>query len=446
MRRKPEFHAEQTAVCSRGNFLKLVCFYRQFAERKAQFIESSFSPLSYSLFLHVDKKVKSSDMKFQLRQWHVYMVLWLWVLLYPVVDRALDSTSNFQWSEVGSMWMSFIPFIVLFLIHNRFIIPRFPLPQRTVSYLLVTCGLLAFFTLFQYTGFKRHDFREDVPPPARMEFHDRMKPPVHPEGPHREDDIHQPAPPEKGKTPSYMMDCVIAMLMLGCNLTIVLLFRMQKEQEKMQQLEKTELQLELKYLKAQLKPHFLMNMLNNIHSLIEVDPEKAQEMVINFSKLLRYTLYEGGKQLVPLSQEAAFISNYVQLMQQRCSSKKVSISLSLPECISDKILVPPLLFIVFIENAFKHGISYRQPSFIHVVLSVMEDDRICFGCLNSIPPSKEENHPAEGGIGLENVRKRLDLLFGKNYTLDIHSGKEIYSVTLNIPIYDEKHSMSGSGR
>ena len=73
-----------------------------------------------------------------------------------------------------------------------------------------------------------------------------------------------------------MMDCVIAMLMLGCNLTIVLLFRMQKEQEKMQQLEKTELQLELKYLKAQLKPHFLMNMLNNIHSLIEVDPEKAQ--------------------------------------------------------------------------------------------------------------------------------------------------------------------------
>ena len=385
-------------------------------------------------------------MRFHLRQWHIYTVLWLWVLLYPVISRALDNTSDFRWSEVWDMWINFIPFIVLFLLHNRFVIPRFPLPRRAASYLLVTLGLLSGVTLFQYARFREHDFRENVPPPVHSETPPHRESPTFSKHPPRTGEIRKPEPPEKGKAPAYVMDCVIALLMLGCNLTIVLLFRMQKEQEKMQQLEKAGLQHELKYLKAQLKPHFLMNMLNNIHSMIEVDPEKAQEMVINFSKLMRYALYEGGKQLVLLSQETAFVSNYVELMQQRCSSKKVTINLSLPECISDKVLVPPLLFIVFIENAFKHGISYRQPSFIRVALSVTEDKRISFCCENSVPPAKENSHPAEGGIGLENVRKRLDLLFGNDYTLDIRSDSSVYSVTLNIPIYDEKHSMSGSGR
>lgn len=388
-------------------------------------------------------------MRFHLRQWHIYAVLWLWVLLYPVVSKVLDGTSDFRWGDVWEMWTNFIPFIVLFVLHNRFIIPRFPLPRRTVSYLLATFGLLLVFTLFQYVRFKEHNFRQDTPSPAPMELHEMPVPEkrsFNGPPPFMGKEDRRTAPPEKGKAPAYLMDCVIALLMLGCNLTIVLLFRMQKEQEKVQQMEKAGLQHELKYLKAQLNPHFLMNMLNNIHTLIEVDPEQAQEMVINFSKLMRYALYEGGKPFVLLSQEAAFISNYVVLMQQRCSGKKVSIDLSLPKFISDKILVPPLLFIVFIENAFKHGISYRQASFIHMTLAMTEGNRICFRCENSIPAVGEKNALPEGGIGLENVRKRLDLLFGEDYTLDIQSTSDIYSVTLNIPTYDEKYPMPGSGR
>lgn len=394
-------------------------------------------------------------MRFHLRQWHVYTILWLWVLLYPVIDRALDSSSSFQWSEIWSIWISFIPFFVLFLLHNL-LIHKFPLPRRAKAYLISTIGLLVLFTLFQYLRFESSEFHdigrfqreymendERMPPPKPEEMgNEAMHEPMPPM--HEPMDQKFPPKPPKGKlTPAYMMDFIIALLMLGCNLMVVLLFKMQKEHEKVQLLKRTNLQHELKYLKAQLQPHFLMNMLNNIHTMIEIDPEKAQEMIINLSKLMRYTLYEGGKQQVPLSHEALFISNYVVLMEQRCSSKKVSINLSLPEFISDKILIPPLLFIVFIENAFKHGISYSQASFINISLEVTPENRIRFHCENSIPAISEKSS-LSGGIGLENVRKRLDLLFGNDYTLDIEPTDTVYNVTLNIPIYDEKHSMPGS--
>lgn len=387
-------------------------------------------------------------MKFRLREWHIYTVLWFWVLLYPVAHKALDNSSVFSWSEVWENWLNFIPFIILFFIHNRLIIPKFPLPRRTTSYVLATLGLLVVFTFFQYVQFTRHDFEKDAPPHAKEQRPPAPKPhsveweeePFN-ERPRLEK--RKPGPPDKERAPAYIMDCVIALLMLGCNQAVVLLFRMQKQQEQAQLQEQERLEHELKYLKAQLNPHFLMNMLNNIHTMIEVNPEKAEEMVINFSKLMRYVLYDGGKQLVPLSNEVAFIANYVVLMEQRCSNKKVKIDLSLPECISDKIMVPPLLSIVFIENAFKHGISYQQPSFIHISLSITADNRLCLRCENSIPTITDNHTPSEGGIGLKNVRKRLELLFGHNYVLDIQTTSDIYSVTLNIPIYDEKHSMPG---
>lgn len=383
-------------------------------------------------------------MKFKLRQWHVYALLWFWVLLYPVGHALLNNSTTFRLQDLWQVWANFIPFIVLFIIHNRFIIPRFPLPHRITSYLITTLTLLMAFVLIQYISFEENERSDKArkPQPEMQRPHDRPFGEPEPFGqrPLHEERKPLPEPPEHDKIPGYLMDGVIAILMLGCNQAIVLLFKMQKEQEKAEQAEKERLENELKYLKAQLNPHFLMNMLNNIHTMIEVNPEKAEEMVINFSKLMRYVLYDGGKQLVPLSSEAAFIANYVLLMEQRCSSKKVQISLSLPECISDKIMIPPLLSIVFIENAFKHGISYRKPSFIHVDLSVTTNNQVCLKCENSIPEHNEENHITQGGIGLKNVRKRLDLLFGANYTLNIQTTADIYKVTLIIPtFYDEKH-------
>lgn len=389
--------------------------------------------------------------KFRLKPWHVKVFLWLWVFLYPV-GACLSGTGSVAWSYIVEKWVSFVPFIVLFMMFDLLIIPHLLERKRTALYVVAAIGLLVVFIVFRYFNGPSEEPRnqEGRTPPNEAE----MRHGDHPEPPDGHW-FHQSPPPKpngEGMTkgmrpvPAFVMDSVIAFLMLGFDLTVALLFQMQKESEKMRQMESANLQNEIKYLKAQLNPHFLMNMLNNIHSMIEVDPTKAQEMVINFSKLLRYALYEGGGQLVPLSHEAAFISNYVTVMRQRFSSRKVDVSLSMPDFIPERLMVPPMLFIVFIENAFKHGVSYRQDSFVEVTMSVMSDARVRFTCKNSIVAARVGSSQTDGGIGLENVSKRLALLFGKDYRLDIEEDLETYNVTLEIPTYDEKHQMLGSGR
>lgn len=237
-----------------------------------------------------------------------------------------------------------------------------------------------------------------------------------------------------------LLDLVIAALMLGFDLAIALFARYQEEQEKARWLEAAHLRHELEHLKAQVNPHFFMNMLNNIHGMVEMDPIKAQVMIMELSKLMRYVLYEGAKQRTSLNKEIDFIASYVELMRKRYSRRKVRIGLELPEGNREHVFLPPLLFISIIENAFKHGISYQSPSFVEIRLC-MEKDTLRLDCVNSIqrhPP--KEGH--EGGMGLANLRQRLQLLYGDNFTMDItEKDGKIYHVTLIIPCEYETDTM-----
>ena len=396
---------------------------------------------------HVKGQTMKAVSKFHLKPWHVKAFLWLWVMLYPVVT-CLAGDNGGSWGDVVEKWGSFVPFLVLYLMFDLLVVPRLLQRKHIVMYIAAALGMLSLFVFYEYQK------SPSIGPRTDMTIHPHdAQPPRDARPPMRDDSHFRPSPPpgmqdvRKGSrpVPGYVIDGVIAFLMMGFDLTVALLFQMQKEREKMRQMESANLQNEIKYLKAQLNPHFLMNMLNNIHSMIEVDPAKAQEMVINFSKLLRYALYEGGAPMVSLSHEAAFISNYVTVMRQRFSSRKVDISLSIPDFIPERLMVPPMLFIVFIENAFKHGVSYRQNSFVEVTLSVMSDMRVRFTCRNSVVAAKVSTGQA-GGIGLENVTKRLSLLFGTDYRLDIEEDIESYNVTLEIPTDDAKHTMPGGGR
>lgn len=126
-----------------------------------------------------------------------------------------------------------------------------------------------------------------------------------------------------------------------------------------------------------------MNMLNNIHGMVEMDPARAQVMIMELSKLMRYVLYEGANPRTLLSRETDFIASYVELMRKRYSSWKVRISLEQPERNREHVFLPPLLFISVIENAFKHGISYQSPSFVEIRLC-MEKDTLRLDCVNSV--------------------------------------------------------------
>jgi two-component system, LytTR family, sensor kinase len=200
--------------------------------------------------------------------------------------------------------------------------------------------------------------------------------------------------------------------------------------EKLQKdLESEKLNSELAFLKNQVSPHFFFNTLNNIYSLIGINAENSQKAVLKLSKLMRYLLYESEHGDSRLSNEIEFMNNYIDLMKLRMNDK-VSVTISFPEDYDDRT-IPPLLFVPFVENAFKHGISYREKSFIDINL-VVRKDLLLFRCTNSIFKNREEPDKGHSGIGLENVTKRLSLLFPGKHELKINRSDTEYEVLLQI--------------
>jgi LytS/YehU family sensor histidine kinase len=221
---------------------------------------------------------------------------------------------------------------------------------------------------------------------------------------------------------------IILILMLGMNIGIKLYFKSRHDAKQLIALEKENLEQQLEYLKYQINPHFFMNTLNNIHALVDIDPEKAKNTIVELSKMMRFILYEGNKKGVPLTREFDFIRNYITLMQLRYTDK-VEVKVELPTEVPDYEL-PPLMLITFIENAFKHGISYQHDSFVHVKVG-LEGAKLRFLCHNS---KADKPNQEKGGVGLTNVKQRLNLIYGNNFTLNIQDNPETYKVELVIPL------------
>ncbi len=187
---------------------------------------------------------------------------------------------------------------------------------------------------------------------------------------------------------------------------------------------------ELSWLKAQLNPHFLFNTLNNISSLTQIDPDKAQESIGQLSDLLRYALYDSEADKVPLAAEMDFMSNYIDLMALRCNElTKVEKDFEVPQ---EHVEVAPLLFISLIENAFKHGVNARYPSFVKVFMGYA-DGVLTFRCENSLFEKQGSDHIGSG-IGLENMKRRLELLYPGRYTYDVVEEHGEYMVTVTLKV------------
>ena len=187
---------------------------------------------------------------------------------------------------------------------------------------------------------------------------------------------------------------------------------------------------ELTWLKAQLNPHFLFNTLNNISSLTQIDPDKAQESIGQLSDLLRYALYDSEADKVPLASEIEFMNNYIDLMALRCNEMTtVTKQLEVPQ---GSVEVAPLLFISLVENAFKHGVNARYPSFVKVYMGCA-DGLLTFRCENSLFEKQGSDHIGSG-IGLENMKRRLELLYPGKYTYEKKTGEDTYSVVVTLKV------------
>jgi len=224
---------------------------------------------------------------------------------------------------------------------------------------------------------------------------------------------------------------IVSIMMIGFNAGIKSFVRWNEERTLQADRERQFLHAELAFLKHQISPHFFMNTLNNIHALIEIDAEKAKDAIVKLSRLMRYMLYEADVQNVSLKKEIEFIESYIELMRLRYDKEVLKVETEYPSE-TETINIPPFLFLSFIENAFKYGVNPNGRSLIHIRFSD-EKGRLAFTVCNNKSDSSSVLNDASG-IGIENVRKRLDLIFNNNYKLEIHSTEDTFKIYLNIPV------------
>ena len=351
----------------------------------------------------------------------IYAFCWMMIFVIPFVMMYLRTRNNtdepFQWDELIRVWIGEASFLAIFIIHSCFLAPLIIYKNRRKLYFGLVTIIVVAFGIYQF----------NVRPPRPHHFHKNHTEMVDGSQP-------RPLPPPRPHHRPFFVDqvdfvsVIILVLMFGMNLSVKLLFKQNENEKKLQRLMNKNLNQQLEYLKFQINPHFFMNTLNNIHALVDIDPEEAKESIIELSKLMRYVLYDGNRPLTSLRKECNFIDNYIELMRLRYSDK-VDIRTDRDEILPDA-LIAPLITITYVENAFKHGVSYQHRSFIHITTHVA-DGRLLFTCENSKHKESTEEH---GGVGLANTRKRLDLIYGNDYTLDINDREDTYFVRLDIPL------------
>ena len=247
-------------------------------------------------------------------------------------------------------------------------------------------------------------------------------------------------PPLQMRRPRFIIDMPNAhfigyttssFFMVFLSLGLRVLERQSKIEKMQEEMAKAKLNAELALLKNQISPHFFFNTLNNIYSLIGRNNEDSKNAVIKLSKMMRYVLNESGKDNKQLSEEIEFMNNYIDLMKLRIGTK-TSLDVNFPAVYKD-LMIPHLLFISLIENAFKYGISVQEESYVNIRLECGENN-ILFKCENGLPESNNATGFASPGTGLENLKKRLSLLYPDRHELKIDRTKNKFEVNLIIQL------------
>ncbi|MEM7549910.1 MAG: histidine kinase [Bacteroidota bacterium] len=229
------------------------------------------------------------------------------------------------------------------------------------------------------------------------------------------------------------------LILLSLSTSLELFMFSEKQRAEKENLLREKAYAELSFLKSQINPHFLFNSLNNIYAFIGNNDQSARKSIELLSNIMRYMLYEAVLEKVVLKNEVQIINDYLDLNKIRLSGKK-KINIKFEESVSnDQSEIHPLILITFVENAFKHGISYNKESFVHILLEEA-NGQLKFEVSNSklLSESLQKKEPSERvqniGIGLKNVIKRLDLIYGENYNLSIQDNVHTYKVVLSIDL------------
>ena len=369
----------------------------------------------------------------------IYLLFWSVLLLSPLFGALIKSAfykdDSFMptGDELVAFWVFLLPAIILFFINNNILMP-FLLYKKKGRHLVLYLLCVVVISTIVFIAFP-----VDEPGFLHLQGAPLGGMPV-------ADDAGALSPPSYGEFGLWMfflhpnnVRILLALFVLVFNVCVRMLFFSIRRDESITALEREKLRSELEYLKYQINPHFFMNSLNNIHALIDIDKEKAQAAVQDLSGMMRYVLYERSSMFVPLEKEIQFLQNFIELMRLRYTGKLQVDTCFTPE--PQGVFVPSLLLMQFVENAFKHGVTYTKKSYINVSLTIDDaGENVVFTCRNTLPvvAAKES---ATGGIGIENTRKRLELLYGGRACLQIGEKDGWYNAELKIPIeYDKVYN------
>jgi sensor histidine kinase YesM len=316
--------------------------------------------------------------------------------LDPENDKSFTANS-------GTILLSFLPVFPVIYFNLLYLMPNYFFPKRYLAYALwlilsVLASIPVLFFVWHLVADNPQEFKTDFQENRPMYF-------------------------------------LIAIFNIGINVAFTMGLKLAKryfgQQQRNKDLENRTLQSELKFLRAQVNPHFLFNTLNNLYSLTLKKDEKAPETVLKLSEMMRYMLYECNEKQVPLEKEINCIQNYLDLEQIR-QGHRCDISFDLKGNVNGQ-QIAPLLFIPFIENSFKHGVNNQIGSgYVHIDLKV-DGEELDLHVENGKPAETIKNTES-GGIGLENVRRRLNLIYPKRHKLQIQDREDAYVVDLKLKL------------
>ncbi|HZK93212.1 MAG TPA: histidine kinase, partial [Prolixibacteraceae bacterium] len=379
------------------------------------------------------KYIGSKTINIRIIELIVFVVIWMAIFSIPFFNQRLNNAVN--WEKVSGEWIRIFSYLIIFVVNTFLLVPRFLFQKKYTAYI----GLALFVTLLmigfsvslgmilapsQPMGMPPMDLGPGMPP---MELGSGMPAPMG----------YRPVIPQEEKSIFMIFtdELIISLLVIGAGTSFKMVAQWLNEESRRKDIEKEQLKTELAFLRHQVSPHFFMNTLNNIHALIDINAEDAKNTIIELSTMMRYLLYDTAQGQTTLKKEIKFIESYISLMQLRFP-KKVAVTLDVPKSILD-IQIPPMLFLSFLENAFKHGVSYQTESFVSFKLQQI-DNRLSCTIKNSKHCNKENLDKSYSGIGLTNIKQSLKLLFGNDYLLNIHESDKEFEVQLTIPIYENK--------
>lgn len=368
----------------------------------------------------------------KLKTFEVSVIIIFWVLLFGSPLIVGNSDGGVDWKHVFKIWTEHFILFSLFILNRFVLLPFLFFHNKQKLYIISAFLLISVAVAGMYHYDKNPALQaESKPLPANSDINN---------GPEKEPDL-APPPSRNVRTrpsdnsrpepiPAYINLLILSVLVFGFDTGLKMTSKWVLSEQQRINLEKENIETQLTFLKNQISPHFFMNTLNNIHSLIDIDTVEAKKSVIRLSNLMRHLLYESDNEMSPVKSEVDFIRSYVELMRLRYSDE-VRITLKVPEKLPDKS-IPPLLFISLLDNAFKHGISYVIKSFVEIELT-FASDKLSFRIINSKVKETASNRSVSG-IGIVNTRKRLDLLYNESYTLDLTDSGNIFITNLTIPI------------